>query len=147
MKDEQEDVSMIDEYQEPEWLKEALAQGRTTAEFRERCEDAALTARSMVKLRLEREKLGFVPLTFAVYVQGLAKLAGVAVDSVLKFYQVSGLEVWEDLRWLARLARDLGFSRNEASALLRIWRVEGSDLAPFPMMVAARRPGFQSRDS
>ena len=45
---------------------------------------------------------------------------------------------------LARLARELGFSDREASALLKVQVVEQSGLAPFPMVVAARKPAVPS---
>jgi hypothetical protein len=139
MIDERDGVPLAEEYQPPEWLEQVLVKGETSLEFRRRCEDAALVALSIVKLRRERERLGFVPLPFAEYLTGLAKLASVALDPVLAFYDLAALPQWEQLASWARIARDLGFPGNQAGALLKIWRVEESDMAPFPMMVAARK--------
>lgn len=140
MTDERNSVPLAAEYEPPEWLEQTLAIGGTSPEFRRRCEDAALVALSIIKLRRERERLGFVPLPFAEYLTGLAKLAGVALDSVLALYELAAIPQWDDLASWARIALDLGFPGKQASALLKIWRVEESDLAPFPIIVAARRP-------
>ena len=144
MSDERQDELKAEEYIPPSWLQEAFAQSGTSPEFLRRCEESALSVLALTKLRREREKLGFVQVAFSAYVQGLAKLTGALLEPLLSRRGIVSLEECKNSGSLARLARELGFSDREASALLKVQVVEQSGLAPFPMVVAARKPAVPS---
>src|SRR5215510_14153379 len=90
-------------YEPPKWLDDALREvfddGHGTAiefsqpseAFRERCREAANVALSMARLRNERRRIGFVPISLAEYIQGLVKVTGVQIDAVLARFGIDDI--------------------------------------------------------
>lgn len=141
----------VNDYEPPAWLARSLGLLRDSARlgdnpppaagppsdgFERRCVDAGLVALGLRKMRLERQRIGFVPLPFATYVEGLSKLAGVRLSSVLAWLDIEDLSA---VRPSARLARALGISLREALTHLRIGIAEGVDSAPMSLLLARHR--------
>jgi hypothetical protein len=148
----------VNDYEPPAWLTRSLTLLRDSARlgdnppaaaeppsegFEQRCVDAGLVALGLKKMRLERQRIGFVPLPFATYVEGLSKLAGVKLSSLLAWL---GVEDLSGVRPSARLAQALGISLREALAHFRIGIAEGIDSAPMSLLLARHRsPERQSK--
>src|SRR5260370_34396631 len=60
----------------PQWFVEALASANVADSVQTRMRDAGRVAYAMARMRAERENVGFVPLPFAEYLEGLATMAG-----------------------------------------------------------------------
>ena len=147
-------------WQPPEWLKRVLlavddleafsaptvsppAEGFVT-----RCRLAGETAAAIVKLRRERSRIGFVPMSFADYVQGLTKVARVPLPSVLEFFGIGDLTQIGPMSvagW-ASLGRSIGLSAREMLAHMRIAFAGQQDMAPIPLLIAHARSGPTQRD-
>jgi hypothetical protein len=137
-----------------EWDEESNAEGfepsawvadvvRAMA-FEERCGAAAAAALSVARLREERRRVGFVPLSLDEYIHGLVKLADVPIAPVLSLLGVEDLSGTESqsARAAARLARAIGMSVREALAHLRIGLAAQFGSAPVSLLVARHRsPG------
>ncbi|MFL6335473.1 MAG: hypothetical protein ACJ754_19350 [Pyrinomonadaceae bacterium] len=154
----EETQNEIQDYEPPVWLTRSLGLLRNSAllgeypppasappseGFERRCLEAGRAAFDLRKMRLERQRIGFVPLSFAAYVEGLSKLAGVRLPALLAWL---GAEDLPAARASARLARALGVSLREALAHARISLAEGVDGAPMPLLLARHRaPGRRDK--
>lgn len=109
---------------------------RVSSAFREKCRDAARVALSIARMRRERERLGFVPLGLAEYVEGLAKITGVSLSPVLSRHGLANLATVgsDSVRKLAELARELGFSVRETLAHVGIQFARQLGGAPLPLL-------------
>jgi hypothetical protein len=145
----------LEVYNPPAWLVEALQIARDLAiirgfdeeseriseDFRHRCHEAAEVALTIARLRKERQRVGFMPLSLADYIQGLAKVAGISLSYVLKWLDISDLSQPkpDSARAFARLAQELGLSLREILIHVRISFAGGLDFAPIPVLIAHRR--------
>src|SRR5215207_1162336 len=92
----------IDSYDPPEWLAEvfdackrsgtfSLPDGeaeRVSPELMRKYAEAARVAHSVALLRKEKQRVGFVPLSFADYVNGLVKVNNVELAPVLRWFGI-----------------------------------------------------------
>jgi len=139
-----------------EWLNEALASARDLAEFsrpgivaegspafRRRCRDAALAALALARLRDERQRIGFVPLSLCDYIEGVAKSAGAPLDRLLAGLDISDLPRLdvESARALGRLAHAIGISLREALLHLRIQLAAAFETPEAALFTARARSG------
>lgn len=150
MEQDFEDVS-LDVYEAPKWLDDALRQtfARTDAiefskpseAFKARCRAAAAVTLSIAKLRNERRRIGFVPMSLAEYLQGLIKVTGVEIDAVLARFGIDDLAsvTSESARNLARFAQELNISLRETLIHVRLGFLEKIDSAPVPLLLARHR--------
>lgn len=142
-------------YQPPEWLADALSMAReaepflnlqgdqVSGVFGERCRRSADLAFAIAKLRHERERVGFVPLSLSDYIQGLTKVAGVSLTTVLEQFGIA------DLAWphfgtsgaVARLALTLRIGLREILAHVRISYAGQQGFAAVPLLIAHYRSG------
>lgn len=145
----------IDSYEHPEWLAEVLDACRRSGTFSlsdgeadqvspelmGRYASAARVAYSVALLRKERQRVGFVPLSFADYVNGLMKVNNVALAPVLRWFGIDDMARPEPAtaRAFARLADALGMNLREALAHIRIGFAALIDSAPIPLLVARHR--------
>lgn len=145
----------IDSYEPPEWLAEvldacrrsgtfSLSDGeaeRVSPELLSRYTEAARVAHSVALLRKERQRVGFVPLSFVDYVNGLMKVNNVALAPVLRWFGIGDMARPEPstARAFARLADALGMNLREALAHVRIGFAALIDSAPIPLLVARHR--------
>jgi len=143
----------------PEWLDPALQLysdlkvftegGRdvedVSAAFEQRCNEAGDVALSLAKLRQERRRVGFVPLSFADYVQGLGRVANVRFESVLRWLQVDSLANPSPkvAKAFAKLAMELDFSLRETLIYIRIGYASLVGSAPVPLLLARHRSQSQ----
>ena len=105
----------------PTELEEIFARLKVSPEFEKRCENAARLAYSISRLRRERERRGFFPISVESYIGRLASYAEVTLESVLAWVEVPALHLEvETIPGIGRLLRVIGFSLNEAAALLRV---------------------------
>lgn len=118
----------------PEWLLEALRISReafggreleaerVSPAFRQRCQEAGELAFILAKLRNERQRIGFVPLSLASYMKELGRVAGVALDPVLAWLGVPDFTLTGGVsaKALTRLAKAIGLTCRETLVLLRI---------------------------
>ena len=146
-------------YQPPEWLTQALrasapsiladrdALSAGDPAFEGRCRQAAEAALNIARLRAERQRVGFVPLPFSDYVEGLVKLASVSMQPVLSWLGVESLSGLEPkvVNACARLARAVGLSLREAATLIRISFAAQVGSAPLSLVVARRRAAGPQR--
>jgi hypothetical protein len=144
----------IETYEAPEWLVEvfeacrrsgtfaAAEAERVSPELMYRYQGAAKTAHNLALLRKERQRVGFVPLSFADYVGGLVKVNDVALGPVLKWFGIEDLSRPEpsSAKAFARLAQGLGMSLRESLAHIRIGFAALIDSAPIPLLLARHRP-------
>ncbi len=160
--EKQNHETQAEDYHLPAWFVDALNISRSfalfrdvdaeseqvAAAFRQRCHDAADVALTMAKLRKERQRVGFVPLSFADYVQGLVRVAGVSLSSLLAWLGIADVSQTDagSARALARLAREIGLNLREALAHARIGFAGRIDPAPIPVLVAHRRGGTTARN-
>jgi len=139
-----------------EWLNEALASARDLAEFsrpgivaegspafRRRCRDAALAALALARLREERRRVGFVPLSLADYIEGIARSAGVSLGPLLTRLGVPGLSGLDakSAGALGRLAHAVGIGLREALLHLRIQLAAAFEAPGAPLLTARARGG------
>src|ERR1035438_4513779 len=98
------------------WLMEVMESAKGSPGFRERCENAALLALDIAKMRDERERIGFVALPFQAYLEGLGKIAGVSLAPILVWFDISDLAAApaSAATTFAGLTRELGISAREA---------------------------------
>jgi hypothetical protein len=129
-----------DGFEPAAWLADLLHE----AAFEERCRSAAAAALSVERLREERQRVGFVPLSLGEYISGLVQLADAPLAPVLSWLGVEDLSGTEpgSARAAARLAREIGMSMHETLAHLRVGLAAQFGSAPVPLLVARHRaPG------
>src|SRR5918912_546919 len=143
----------IESHDTPAWLTDVLRISRdsllfsqfedepVSAELHEKFREAASIALNLGKLRKERERVGFVPLSLAAYVQGLVKVAKVPLAPILSWLGIDDLSQFSSAsaRGFARLAQGIGVELREALIHLRIGFAEQIDAAPMPLLVARQR--------
>ena len=111
------------------------------ADFYERCQNAAIVAHGLAALRKERQRIGFVPLSLSEYIQGLIKITGVSIASILAWVGVKELTYTDasTLKALAHLARAIGLSLQETLLHARIGFAAQFGSAPVSLLIARRR--------
>jgi len=155
MSEESNNMQQLDNYDTPNWLENTLRSSaelerfgedageleNVSAAFHERCQEAADTALSLIKLRHERQRVGFVPLSFADYVQGLVRVANVRLPAVLQWLKIDDLKrpTPEAAKAFARLAKEIGLGVRETLIHIRIGFATLEDSAPVPLLVARHR--------
>ena len=136
-----EDIDLLANYQQPNWLREALDATCLDPQFRFRCEEAADIALSLAKMRRERGRSqGFVDLSLQTYVEGLAELAEVDLNRILRWLELPDLGSLESItiRSAVRLCKEIGMSLREAVDHVRIGFAESQGFAPFSIVAAQR---------
>jgi hypothetical protein len=130
-----------------EVMRATLPEPSAEEAFRARCDEAAVVAHSIARLRRERQRVGFVPLPLAEYIHGLVKLASVPLGPVFSWLGVTDLTFAEpgSARGAARLAREIGMSLREALTHLRIGLAAQAGAAPVPLLVARHRSAGRRR--
>lgn len=137
----------------PRWLSEALygTSGLVqfsypdafdeVAAFTRRCREGAKIALGISKLRKEQQRIGFVPLPFADYIQGLVKVSGVSLPEVLAKFGIKDLASSDERSapTLARLAKAVGIGLRETLAHFNISFATQLNTAPIPLLVARYR--------
>jgi hypothetical protein len=116
---------------------------KISVDFREECQKAAEVALSIGKLRRERQHVGFVPLSLADYIKGMAKVTNISLSSVLGWLGIADLTHFGPGygKAMARLAKELGISLRETLVHLRVGFAGNLDVAPITLLVARRRSG------
>jgi hypothetical protein len=111
--------------------------------FIQRCRKGADIARRTAQLRRERERIGFVPLSFSDYLKGLAKLVGSPLPPVMGWFGVTDSRQIDraSAPGVARLGRELGLSLQELLAHVRIGFAEAHGTAPISMLAARSTDG------
>lgn len=120
----------------PEWLVQALQNSKgfhlialessaiasDSPEFQTRCLEAADAAFTLVRFSRQAQILGFIAVSFAEYLSGLAKLTRRPLETLLKHFGISSLDCVDtsSIRGLGSLWRELGFGLREALATLRL---------------------------
>ena len=123
----------------PDWLQDALQTSRVPTEFRQRCEEAAMLAFDIARMRAEKERLRFAFVPISEWVRGLAEMASVSLEPVLSWLGIPNLDeaTAGSAGPLARLAREIGFGSREIRDLLRLSFAVASGYASVPLL--ARR--------
>ena len=140
----EEDKELLDHYEQPTWLRLALESSRASPEFVARCQEAAMVALAIAKMRRERSRARrFVDLSLESYIGGVAKLSGADLQGVLTWLKVPGLGNLglETVRGAMRLCKEIGMSLREVLAHVRIGFAEAQGFGPFSLVVARRGPG------
>jgi hypothetical protein len=140
------------DYRPPDWLAtlllEVTEEGElspleyvTSGEFVIGCEQAAVVSLSVARLRKERQRAGFVPLALNEYIEGLVKVAGASLGTVLSWLGLSTLDCSDEPSAvaLARLAKEIGMGARELLLHLRIGFAVQSHVAPVSLLLARRR--------
>lgn len=108
--------------------------------FMQRCRVSVQAALIISKLREERQRIGFVPLPLADYLQGLAKVANTSMAPLLEWLGIANLSGLDaSAGALIRLARDIGCSLRETLAYARITLAGLSNSVPVAVLVARHR--------
>lgn len=148
-----ESSGSIESHDIPAWLVDVLRISQdslvfsqldeepVSTEARQKYREAANIAFSLAKLRKEKERVGFVPLSLAAYVQGLVKVANVSLSPILMWLGIDDLSKpsSNSARGFARLAQEIGVELREALVHLRIGFAEKIEAAPMPLLVARQR--------
>ena len=123
----------------PDWLQDALQTSRVPTEFRQRCEEAAMLAFDIARMRVEKERLRFAFVPIGEWVRGLAEMASVSLKPVLSWFGIADLDEATpgSAGPLTRLAREIGFGPRESRDLLRLSFAVASGYASTPLL--ARR--------
>ena len=126
----------------PIWLDRALAAGEIDEDqkFRQECERAALAGLDMVKLREQKEGIGFRPIPFDRYLEWLAEATSVALEGLFGYYGVGGMDLRSSLRGAVRFAHDLGLSHGEAALAVKYCVAEEVGIVPIGVAALARGP-------
>jgi len=99
------------------WVEELLRESaagppaRSSADFAERCQDAALAALTARKLRPVVARVGFIAIPFAAYLAHLCRLGGVALDRLAE--QAAAPDA-------GRLAAWIGLPADQFAVLFRL---------------------------
>lgn len=109
--------------------------------FLRRCDEAAEVALGILRLREERQRVKFVPLSFAEYLQGLVKVADVRLPAVLAWLKIDDIKRPGPATApaFARLAREIGIELREALIHIRIGFAAQADAAAVPLLLARHR--------
>src|SRR5687768_8793639 len=109
--------------------------------FNRKCLDAADLAISVVKLRRERQRTRFAPLSFKDYIMELAKLAEINVVPVLAWFGVKDLSACDvsSAKALAHLAQGIDMNLRETLAQIRIGFAMRSGAVPGAFAVSRGR--------
>jgi len=140
----EEDIKLLDGYEQPAWLRLALESSRASPEFMARCQEAAMVALAIAKMRRERSRARrFVDLSLESYMGGVARLSGADLMAVLNWLKVPGLGNLglETVRGAMRLCKEIGMSLREVLAHVRIGFAEAQGFGPFSLVVARRGSG------
>jgi hypothetical protein len=110
------------------------------AAFQSRCRQTAAVTHSLVRLRAARRRWGFQALPFFVFVDKLAKAAGIAIDPVLTWFGLSKRlqPSTGNADAFVRLGVALGLNLNEI--LILVHRCTVDDML-FPVILTRRREG------
>lgn len=113
---------------------------QVSPEFQHRCEVAAIEAMGIAKLRYERERIGFLALSFAAYITALAQSAKVSLDASLQLLGLKDLSTvtLDSIPMLARLASDLGMSFRQTLVHLRVSVAEREGFTTARLQLARR---------
>ncbi|HMG73128.1 MAG TPA: hypothetical protein VK582_06460 [Pyrinomonadaceae bacterium] len=151
--DKVSDIDNIAEYQPPEWVLSILTLFESsTAEnaksdktpidemFTKRCAGAAELALNLAKLRQERQRVGFVPLSATDYIRRLIELVDIPESPILSWLQSEdfSLDDPKSANAFARLAQRVGISLREALVHLRI-SFAAQRGSPVPILLARTR--------
>jgi hypothetical protein len=154
------ELDSTDIHETPQWLDDVLRLSLTeppfggsdarlnppSEAFLKRCNKAASIGASIAKLRADRRRIGFVPMSLAEYIQGLIKVADVKLAAVLESFGMQDISALtsESARKFARLAQELGISLREVLVHARIGFVERVESVPVPLLLAHHRStGFR----
>lgn len=140
-------------FEPPAWLAEALSMSRRSNHcdqpedeplapaLREKYREAAGVALSIAKLRKEKERVGFVPLPLADYIQGLVKVANISLPRLLKWVGLEDISRPSagTARAFARLTQEIGINLREALVHIRIAYASQVDSPPILLLMARHR--------
>jgi len=134
---------VVGAYEAPDWLRETLRVASMPPELRERCEQAALRALDVARLRAARERTGFVAVPLPAWFRGLAQIGGVELAPLLEWFGVPDLSrpTPETAGPISRLAREVAFQLRETLALLRTTVAHSLGYTAIPLLAAAHRYG------
>lgn len=118
-----------------------------SAGFHRRCRQAAGQALAILKMRQERQRIGFLAVPLADYLQGLMKVAGVSLSQVLAATGITDLALQTPgpLTAVGGLAQAIGMSLREVLVHLRIGIAAQSQPVPMTLLVAHRHAGDPRR--
>jgi hypothetical protein len=150
---EQNSSAQIETHEPPAWLVNLLRVASESALLEtpegvpatpamlSRYRMAADIALYFVRLRKERDSIGFVPLSIGDYIHGLIKVTNVPLAPILTWLGVNDLSKLgpRSAKAFARLTQGIGISLREALVHLRIGLAEQIDSAPMPLLVARQR--------
>jgi hypothetical protein len=120
-------------------------QPAVSEQFRARAFEIAET---LNKLRAEREKIGFLPMSIGDYVQGIAKDKNLSLSSTLSWLGISDIRRpdRQSAGGFARLGLELGFSQIELLAHIRVAIAGSSGSSSMPLLMARYRFGALGRN-
>lgn len=160
-KQDQKTKRSSDKTEAPHWLTAALhltgdaaafeSLGFEAAEssesFRMSCRQAAAGALAILRLRRERQRIGFSPVSLPEYLQGLVKVAGVSLNQALTSIGVRDFDPRgpKYMSALGRLAQAIGMSFRETLTHLRIDFAAQRQTASINLLVAHRAAGDPRR--
>jgi len=115
--------------------------------FRLRCHQAVEEALIILKLRRERQRIGFLAVSLVDYLQGLIKVADIVPSQVpaLLIDIANRLQTPEYLSSIGHLTKKIGMSLQETLAHLRIGFAAQHQLASMTLLVAHRQAGDPRR--
>jgi len=97
-------------------------------------QETATVPQILESLRKEQQRIGFAPIAFATYVQGMAKAAGVSLSPVFAWFGIGDLSRPNQgtAKAFAALAREIGLSLREMIIQIRIGFAEqlGGEFVP-----------------
>ena len=113
--------------------------------FRGRAREIAET---LNKLRVEREKIGFVPISIGDYIQGIAKVANLSLSSTLNWLGISDIcrPDPQSAGGFARLGLETGLSFSEILTHIRVAFAGFAGSSPIPLLMARCRSGASGRN-
>jgi hypothetical protein len=140
-------------YEPPAWLRDALSlslqsnhsdqseEEPISPALSEKYREAAGVALSLAKLRKEKERVGFVPLPLADYIQGLVKVANISLPRILKWVGLDDISRPSagSARAFARLTQEIGINLREALIHIRIAYASQVDSPPILLLMARQR--------
>lgn len=155
MNDQSDNNTNVEDIEPPIWLDDAVrlareaqlfnsdeaAAGAGSEAFLRRCDEAAEVALGLFRLREERKRIRFVPLSFAEYLEGLVKVADVRLSAVLAWLKIDDIRRPgpATARAFARLASEIGIELREALVHIRIGYAAQTDAAAVPLLLARHR--------
>ena len=94
-------------------LKDAIAVAGASPEFEARCRQAAVRGHRTRSLRAERERTGFLRMSFVDYLTTLARRLGIEAGDMLRGFGIGDLATVEEARLAGRLAKKIGAPKPE----------------------------------